>query len=281
MATGVVGIALAGGAFPGGMFGIGVLERLAEEAVIAQVTGASSGAINALLVANGRAQDGVEVWREVLGSMPKVGIGRVQTPVFDAIRKYASLEKFIESGVHTRIIYNKIGFLATKGEKVHLHEHLIHVFSCKVPFPSRRGILDNRADYGLTKAEFVTKVQASCSLPPFYLRATKFAGEGIINDGYLVDELGGADLLVKDASLEQDVSVLVITRYPPGSKKHQGRQEKLHGLCSQYGLPVERAVLVAPETGLPVKSNYVNDMAELNQCYQLGKQAAVQALRKL
>ena len=81
-------VANAGGAFPGGMFGIGVLERLAEEVPIAEVTGESSGAINALLVANGQTLTGVELWRDVLRNAPPTFLA-IQKHVFAAIDKYA------------------------------------------------------------------------------------------------------------------------------------------------------------------------------------------------
>lgn len=320
MVTGRLYVANAGGAFPGGMFGIGVLEGLAKEIKIAEVTGASAGAVNALLVANGQAQTGVEVWREVLGSLPNVMIDfpfkkgffshpvgnltrfyrdwaenptffRVQKPVFDTIQKHASLEQFLGSAVHARIIYNKINdFLVTGGEEVRFPEQLVHLLSwvqlftlkgTQADYSSKRGILDNRACHGLSREEFVKKLQASCSLPPFYPRAIKFGGEGIINDGCLIDKLGGADLLVQEASLKQDVAVLVIMRHGQGSGEYQRRLKKLHELCRVYGLPVEKAVLVSPRSGLPVTSHYTNDIGELNQCYEVGKQAAVQALRKL
>lgn len=313
-------VANAGGAFPGGMFGIGVLERLAKEIEIAKVTGASAGAVNALLVANGQAQTGVEVWREVLGSLPNVMIDfpfkkgffghpvanlrrfyldwvenptffRVQKPVFDTIQKHASLEKFLGSEVHTRIIYDKINNLfVAGGEEIRFPDHLVHLFSwvrlftlkgTQADYSSKRGILDNRASPGLSREEFVKKLQASCSLPPSYPRATKFGGEGIINDGCLIDKLGGADLLVQEASLERDVSVLVIMRHDEGSGEYQKRLEKLHKLCQRHGLPAEKAFLVSPPYELPVTSRYVNNREELNLCYVIGKQAAEQALRKL
>ncbi len=305
MVAGKLYVANAGGAFPGGMFGIGVLEKLAEEIEIAKVTGESSGAINALLVAYGETATGVELWREVLGNAPNVligapfkngnGIGRffhdlaenptfftIQKPVFEAIEKHTSLERFVESEVHTRIIYNKINnFFVTDAEKTYFHEHLMHVLSFLFPLNSKRGILDNRTSDGVTYAEFKKKVQASCNLPPFYPRATKFGGEGIINDGCLIDELGGVDLLIQDALADENARVLVITRYSPESKKHQRRTHKLRELCQIYGLPTERVSLVSPESKLPISSNYTNNLDELDECYHIGKLVAEQTLKRL
>lgn len=288
-------IAYAGGAFPGGMFAAGANEVL-QHADVGAVSGTSSGALNAVLIAAGEAEKGAVLWREALSAMPRVisynplhwlryrSFFAVQRPVFRAIDTRLPVDAWRRSPLPCLVLYARSRLrrpLPRPLERFLLNAVYPALYLTRVRnriTHTELGVLGPDDLSALPEETVRDRVKASCCLPPFYGRPL-WDGPDMLYDGVLIDELGGAEALLRRYATPKSRLVLV-TRYPENHPTYARRRTSLLRLAAAYGLPADRVHCLVPPAPLPVNSLYNNRMPELESCGDIGRETAERFLRE-
>jgi predicted patatin/cPLA2 family phospholipase len=268
----------------------GVINGLNNEVYFPLITGASAGAINAVVVATGI--DIKKFWFDFLEQVPisfsfspihffkKLTIFSMREPADKFLDERLPIEELKNS--KSKVIISFSCFEAkdkriSLAERLKFHAQYFKFFRKKSKIKNEVLDLSNIENMDL---KFVMdKIRAS-STPPILFDDPIKIGSKIFLDGQLTDQLGAAEKIFKNKP-DGILPLLIISRYHKGTKKYNYRLAKIKEFCQTYNYPNDLVYLISPDQRLPAKNNGNLNYGKLTECYKIGKMLGQELLNKL
>ncbi len=276
-------LSLAGGSIPGGLFMAGAIEELVKKFEVKKVSGASSGALNAVTLMSGNGENLSQMWLESLSNLESFVTFNprevIKNNSFFKIKDFADSifekivkDNYLEKCHDTLVVYTKLNVSLSYSNNITVKDRLL--FPALI-FPSVRksiGMTTETIDLEtVSEEQKLSILKASCCLPFFYGLPVKIDGH-IAFDGQMNQDLGGAQKLLR--FYESGDYIALIFRYEKGSAKNISRTQSFLNLCNAYKIPSDHIIILAPEEKLPLSGHYDVDQKSYQLCIEAGKEIA-------